>query len=662
MSLHLVTGYAGKEHVTSADQGSFNAATLGNGQFALERGRQFEAQVISNNKVRVYDGDLMMQGRHIRLNEKTYEELDFENGSQGMKRTDLIAVRYTKDAVTGIEDAKMVVIKGTPSAGSPQEPALTKGDIINDGVLINEFALYSVSFHDLTIQTPVKLFNTVSTWESMQRQAEEGVRQAIDDFEREAEKSLNDIQNEFTNMKNNLSTWVDGDTIVVENTKLKAVQPYINKPTATTSWKLSSHTKAGLYSFKIISGASGTPQDAPGWFTGRTDFCLEVVPFNGDGTNGKGIVLQRFSGKEYRNGITNIRESVRLVDVGAVESGTEPEEWTDLGVYKATMLATESVGRNPQSAVINLAFKSEEYSIAKGSTGLPTEDDYIVLTAGGETNSTGAQILVREKDGMVYTRGRHGGGWKTWNRTVRYEPFKATGGISGPQYIPIGFLKYSAPGSGYVYGGMFDLNVYGSMEGGGYGVSHLCISIVSHNGNLKMSGSVDNKMSNFDIIAVRGNDDTSYRLYIRTTYGGTSGEISLFSNAGNDVSLSIGAGSADSPAGLTEISLSNAIIYGNVEVISSIRDVKTLYAGTASVDGGAVTLTDIMSNYKTISFACFNGKDRHTGTLMCDTLETGVQYVVPVGSGYIKFSFAADQFTLISNTVGANLHRIYGKK
>lgn len=197
MSLHLITGYAGKEHVTSADQGSFNAATLGNGEFALERGRQFEAQIISNNKVRVYDGDLMMQGRHIRLNEKTYEELDFENGSQGMKRTDLIAVRYTKDAVTGIEDAKMVVIKGTPSAGSPQEPALTKGDIINDGVLINEFALYSVSFHDLTIQAPVKLFTTVSTWESMQRQAEEGVEKAIEDFEKKADKTLEDLRNDF---------------------------------------------------------------------------------------------------------------------------------------------------------------------------------------------------------------------------------------------------------------------------------------------------------------------------------------------------------------------------------------------------------------------------------------------------------------------------------
>lgn len=74
-NLHLVTGYAGKEHITSNDQGSFNAALMGTGEFVLERGKQFEAQIISNNTVRVFDGDLLMQGRHIRLKENTYVDL-----------------------------------------------------------------------------------------------------------------------------------------------------------------------------------------------------------------------------------------------------------------------------------------------------------------------------------------------------------------------------------------------------------------------------------------------------------------------------------------------------------------------------------------------------------------------------------------------------------
>ena len=105
-NLHLVTGYAGEEHITSNDQGSFNAALMGNGEFVLERGKQFAAQVLSNNKVRIFDGDLLMQGRHIRLKEDTYVDLFFENGTQNYMRSDLIVVRYEKDPATDIESAK----------------------------------------------------------------------------------------------------------------------------------------------------------------------------------------------------------------------------------------------------------------------------------------------------------------------------------------------------------------------------------------------------------------------------------------------------------------------------------------------------------------------------------------------------------------------------
>lgn len=165
-NLHLVTGYAGKEHITSNDQGSFNAAIMGNGEFVLERGRQFEAQVISNNMVRIFDGDLLMQGRHIRLKENTYVDLFFENGTQGYKRTDLIAVRYEKDATTDVENANLVVIKGVPSENSYVMPEKITGDIINDHALQNDTVLYQVKFDGLGIQEPEKVFSTLSTIET----------------------------------------------------------------------------------------------------------------------------------------------------------------------------------------------------------------------------------------------------------------------------------------------------------------------------------------------------------------------------------------------------------------------------------------------------------------------------------------------------------------
>ena len=48
-SLHLVTGYAGKEHVTSADQGSFHANLLLIGSYVLNVGNKFAATIVSSN-------------------------------------------------------------------------------------------------------------------------------------------------------------------------------------------------------------------------------------------------------------------------------------------------------------------------------------------------------------------------------------------------------------------------------------------------------------------------------------------------------------------------------------------------------------------------------------------------------------------------------------
>ncbi len=185
-NLHLVTGYAGEEHITSNDQGSFNAALMGTGEFVLERGRQFATQVISNNKVRIFDGDLLMQGRHIRLKEETYVDLFFENGMQGYKRTDLIAVRYEKDSVTNIESASLVVIKGVPTEEVYVSPEKVTGDIINEHALQNDTLLYKVNFDGLGIQEPERVFSTVPTLETMKKDTVEQIR-------RDAEKAIQDM-------------------------------------------------------------------------------------------------------------------------------------------------------------------------------------------------------------------------------------------------------------------------------------------------------------------------------------------------------------------------------------------------------------------------------------------------------------------------------------
>lgn len=163
MSLHLVTGFRGSAHITSADQGAFNAGVVGSGDYVMETGKQFEAQVISNNQIRVLDGNISMQGRHICLKKNTFEDVVIANGLQGMNRNDLIVVRYTKDANTGVEDVVIAVIQGVSTDADASDPTYTTGDILSGECLLHEMPLYRVPLNGLNVGELVPLFNTAGT-------------------------------------------------------------------------------------------------------------------------------------------------------------------------------------------------------------------------------------------------------------------------------------------------------------------------------------------------------------------------------------------------------------------------------------------------------------------------------------------------------------------
>lgn len=158
-NMHLVTGYQGQDHVTAADHGSLYAAIFGNGSYVLDRGNKLAASVISSNKVRISDGDIVLQGRHIRLNEGAAVELTIANGTQGYKRNDLIVARYTRNASTGIEEANLVVIKGTASTSTPANPAYNNGNILTNHAEVVDFPLYRVPLDGITVGTLEQLFD-----------------------------------------------------------------------------------------------------------------------------------------------------------------------------------------------------------------------------------------------------------------------------------------------------------------------------------------------------------------------------------------------------------------------------------------------------------------------------------------------------------------------
>ena len=158
--MKIVTGYRGIAHITSGDVGAFNASVFGDGQYVMDSGEKLAITVVSNNQVRIGDGDILMNGRHITIEKGLTENLAFENNTASTNRNDLVVCRYRKDSGTGVESAELVVIKGTAVSGTASDPSYNKGNILNGDDLV-DMPLYRVKFTGITMGTPETMFGTL---------------------------------------------------------------------------------------------------------------------------------------------------------------------------------------------------------------------------------------------------------------------------------------------------------------------------------------------------------------------------------------------------------------------------------------------------------------------------------------------------------------------
>lgn len=97
MAVEIITGHTGKEHVTAEAAGALHAGVIGTGKYVLAGGNQFAAEIVSNNLIKIKSGELVNQGRHMRIPVNSYEEVTIQNGTQKMYRSDLIVMRYKKN-------------------------------------------------------------------------------------------------------------------------------------------------------------------------------------------------------------------------------------------------------------------------------------------------------------------------------------------------------------------------------------------------------------------------------------------------------------------------------------------------------------------------------------------------------------------------------------
>ena len=148
--MEMVTRYAGEAHITAEGWGDLNRGIVGTKSYALPMGRAFEADLVSNNLLKIYDGCGVMQGREVRIPAGQSEEVTIENGTQGEKRIDLVVERYSKNEDTKIESSETILIKGTPSETDPQVPDHIEGDI-RAGDMTADWPLYEVELDGINV-------------------------------------------------------------------------------------------------------------------------------------------------------------------------------------------------------------------------------------------------------------------------------------------------------------------------------------------------------------------------------------------------------------------------------------------------------------------------------------------------------------------------------
>ena len=157
--MDIITGYTGSPHVTAEQDRDVNIGIFGAESYVLRTGSRLKAEVSSNNEIKVRDGVIMHQGCAASIKKNTYDSLTIANGSQGMKRVDLIVARYSRDQNTKEESLVLKVIQGTPKESGPAVPGYTTGDI-QAGDLIADMPLYQVTLNGRNITEVKQLFAT----------------------------------------------------------------------------------------------------------------------------------------------------------------------------------------------------------------------------------------------------------------------------------------------------------------------------------------------------------------------------------------------------------------------------------------------------------------------------------------------------------------------
>lgn len=155
------TDPAAEAHIYAEDDAAIYQSIFGS-DGVLTIGQQCESQVISNNKVRVKDGVIVVGGHIARIPHADYCDCEIANGQSGRNRNDIIIAKFVTTGSGGIDTYTLEVKQGAATTGDATDPALTQNNLYESGK-IREMPLYRVKIEGLSIVGVEQMFEVVPT-------------------------------------------------------------------------------------------------------------------------------------------------------------------------------------------------------------------------------------------------------------------------------------------------------------------------------------------------------------------------------------------------------------------------------------------------------------------------------------------------------------------
>ena len=311
--MKIVSGRTGSPHVTSQQFRQMLEGIIGQGSYIITSGENLKPELSSNNLLKIRSGMMAHHGCISCVDIGTYDEVTLTNGSQGMKRIDLIVNRYTRNAETEVENCSWKVIQGTPVASNPAVPAYTSGNLQN-GDLVDECPAFEVHYDGINV-TEVKSLLSVTDGLS------------------ELSSNLVNAKNELTNISNKLTALSDSINNLGSTKTVKLANKSSSNGVATYTDYVTLPS-AGSYVIYCNATMSGTPT------SGVSNLGIQVNSVDGTGGfhsvgscshNGFAIDLNGFY-------VLTTKVSNEKIRLRLYQNGGYAETWKNISVYYKKIL------------------------------------------------------------------------------------------------------------------------------------------------------------------------------------------------------------------------------------------------------------------------------------------------------------------------------------